>query len=142
MATTHDVHLIQTFDFQRVRVNETRGSAEKFNVVAAKLILHDTDFALGNLRNAHGKIANRNPIADDIVASIKRTVAKSCEVKNRFAQCFAGNRTAMDADTAEHIQAVDDCYALSEFCCGDSAFLSGRAAANYDEVIRLRIHRR
>jgi hypothetical protein len=58
-------------------------------------------------------------------------------VKNRFAQSFAGNGAAVNAYAAEHVQAIDDGDAFAEFSGGDGAFLSGRAAADYDEVVRL-----
>jgi hypothetical protein len=140
ILSTHDVHLIQRFDFECVRIDEARGAAEKFNVIAAELIFHDTDFAFGDLSDADGEISNGNAIANDVITSVKRTMAKSGEMKNRFAQSFAGNGAAMDADAAEHIEAIDDSDTLAEFCGGNGAFLSGGAAADYDEVKGLEIH--
>ena len=60
---------------------------------------------------------------------------KSGEVKNGFAQRFAGNGAAVDANAADHFIAIHHGDALAELGGGDSAFLTGRATANNNEVI-------
>lgn len=67
-------------------------------------------------------------------------MAKSGEVQNRFAQGFAGNRAAMNANAAHHVIAVHHGHALAEFGGGDGAFLSRGSAADDHQVILNGLH--
>ena len=71
----------------------------------------------------------------EVVAAVKRPVAETGQVQDRFAQRLAGHRAAVDAHSSEHVAAVDHGHALAEFRRGNRAFLPGGTAADHDQII-------
>ena len=121
-------------------VEELRGAAQQLDSIAAELIADDSGFALDDLRDPVGQIPHRDAIFYDVIGAIERAVAKAGQMKDGLAQRLARNGTAVDANAADHVIAVDHGHALAELRRGDRGFLARRPAADHHEVVLNRLH--
>ena len=72
-----------------------------------------------------------------IVDAIEAALLESGKIEGGFAQGLAGDGAGVDAATAHVLGALDDGDALAEVRGLCAALLTGRPAANHDEVERL-----
>ena len=100
VLSPQDVDFFHTFDFDGVRIDKAPQTGENLNAIAAELVAHHPSFALYDLRDAAGQVANRNLRLHRIVAAVKRPVAETGQVQDRFPQRLAGHRAAVDAHSS------------------------------------------
>jgi hypothetical protein len=111
-----------------------RRALENLDAVAAKLRANDFRFAGNDGADAEGKILDGNVILATVIIAVESADRVAGELEDGFSDTFAGDRSGVNADAADHERAVHDGNALAEFRGADRAFLPGWAAADYDEV--------
>src|SRR5579883_1370456 len=128
-----------TIHLQRMRVNEFGRAADQLNVVARQLALDDIDLSLDHVLDAQRQVGHRDLVLNAVVYAVDILVVVAGEVKDSFAEGFAGDGAGIDADAAQNFAALDDGDALAHFGALNRRALPSRAGSNYDQVIALHV---
>src|SRR5262252_3054175 len=141
MLATDELHAIFVLNLDRVRIGKSCVAFEGSDVVAAELRFNHIHFAVHDRLGAGNQVPHADAVFDHVSASIKRALPKAAQVKNGFAQHLAGNRSRVNADTANRLLAVNDGNVLAKLGGADGAFLPGWTTADYDEIKFVGRHR-
>jgi len=117
-----------------MRVDEAGFPIDQIDAVARHLILHDFNLILDDVVGAKGEIFDRNRLFQAIFGPIQGALAKSCEIKNRFAEGFAGDGAGIGTDAANDFFALDDADFFAQLGRLNRSLLAGRPGP-YDKKI-------
>src|SRR6266850_4289356 len=127
-------------DLDGVGILETGVAYQSSYVVAAKLCFDDFDFTGHDGLCTEDKVRHRDAVFDDVSPTVECTLAEAAQVEDRLTQHFAWNRAGMHTHATDKPLTIDNRNFLTELGGADRAFLAGRAAADYYEIVFVSLH--
>jgi hypothetical protein len=118
-----------------MRIQKSCRADDKIDIVADQLALDDLLLGLHHVVAPHGEIFRGNVFFDSITRAVEVALPEAGEKENRLAQGLAGNRAAVDADSADDLLSFDDTHFLADLRCLDGCLLTGRTGADHEHVI-------
>jgi hypothetical protein len=129
------VGVLAARDPDGVRVDEAAGALQQVDVVAQQLCPDHLDLASDHMLGAGHQIGDRDVGLHPVALAVDVPQRQSAEIDDGFAQRLRRDRPGVDADTAEHRAALDDCHPLAEFRSGDRGLLPARSGSEHHEVV-------
>src|SRR5262249_14205546 len=123
--------------FGTIRTQEVSCTFEHCDLVAAQLRLDDFNLAGHDGVGAEDQVLHGNLVFDGVAAAVERALPKSAQIKDRFTASFAGDGAGVYADATNGTFFLNDSDLLAQFGRTDGALLSGRTAADYNEIVLL-----
>ncbi len=106
------------------------------HAVAGELVLNDLPLRLADVADHQPQVVHRDFSFAAIAFFVDVAMTIAGEVHNGFANGLRGDRAGMERDAAQQfLSPFDDEHAPILLGGGDGCFLSGRAAAHYNQVV-------
>jgi hypothetical protein len=122
-------------DADRVRIDEIALSREHRHIVAPQLVLDDLLLDADRLGDAPEELfRSRTRAVASPLALVEPALSRGREVENRLAKRLARDRPGVDANPADVMTFLDDGGLLPELGRLNRRALSGRTAADADEI--------
>ena len=129
-------HLVGAgFDTQYMGGLKDRIAGDGVDEIAMQLVHQHLDFvADGNVQTLH-QVLGGDALLNPIAAAIEPALTPAGQVQHRFAQGFAGNGAGMHAGPTDGERALDQGHAAAKLGRLNRGLLTGRAAADDDEIV-------
>src|SRR5215813_12644260 len=121
-------------------IEETRVSLDSLHRIPAQLGFDYLDFTAHHALGADSQVRHPNIVFHCITAAIKSPLPQAAQIKDRFAESFAGNCSGVNAHAANGSLALDNGNFLAKLSGADRAFLACRATADDHQIVFSRIH--
>src|SRR5262249_12284590 len=137
VGSADDLRTFFSGNFGAIRIQEAGCAFKHGYLIAAQLGLDDFNLAGHDGIGAEDQVLHGNLVFDGVAAAVERALAKSAQIKDRFTESFAGDGAGVYADATNGTFFLNDSDLLAQFGRTDGALLSGRTAADYNEIVLL-----
>jgi len=127
---------VVSFDHNLVRADKAGFAEVRVHAIAIELIVDDSHFMIEHIRDLPPQIGHLDVPLLSVAFAVNVALPKAGQVHDRFAHRLRRNRAGVHAN-APHltVAAVDDRDSLLQFGRCDGSLLSGRTAANHDQIV-------
>ena len=125
------------FYLQFFFAGETAVAAEDFHIVAHQLVFQNVHLAVQRHVQPLHQILGGDVLLDAVGAAVKTALAPAGQIQHGLAQGLAGDGAGVHAHAADFGHAVDDGDFALQFRRLNGRGFSGRAAADYHQIVFL-----
>ena len=118
-----------------MRIDQGCRADDEVDAIANQLVLDDFLLGLDDMIATLGEVFEGNIFFDPIAGAVEIALAKAGKEHHRFAQGFARDRAAVDADAAGNCFPLNDTDFFADFGRLNGGLLSRRAGTDHQHVI-------
>src|SRR6266446_2507437 len=130
----HELRGLFPFNLQSMRIPKASSTVDHSDSVASELLTDDGRLSGDNSIHALHQIGDADLLFEFVIATVKGTLAIAGQVEHGFAERLAGYGAGVQGHTSRHLTAVNHRHAFTQFGRSNRALLTGRAAADDDQI--------